>query len=138
MVVLVSWSLSTQRLSIRTLKFCRLGCSTCRFVRRTPMLFRLCPNDLGDKIRYTISNKTLPFSLSYFQHCDLVPYTECQLKTRLIPKLKAVPVCTEVPNENCLIHLNARERVVKKPHVSIWCRPVRPTAPGGLPIPPGT
>ena len=41
-----------------------------------------------------------------------------------MPKLKAVPICTEVPKEICNFDPHGSKRVVKKPLVSIYCREV--------------
>ena len=56
------------------------------------------------------------------QTCQLQPYMRCSTKTRLLPKLKAVPICTEVPKEICNYDPHGSRRVIKKPQISIYCR----------------
>ena len=56
------------------------------------------------------------------QSCELQPYRRCKTRTRLVPKLKSVPICTKVPKEICNFDPHGSRRVVKKPLVSIYCR----------------
>ena len=43
--------------------------------------------------------------------------------SQLVPRLKAVPVCTTVPQEECQMILES-PRTIKKPVYTIWCRKV--------------
>ena len=61
--------------------------------------------------------------MNLLQNCELIPFTKCLLKTRLVPKLKALPICTKVPKEVCTIKYVRGEKI-KKEIVSLWCRNV--------------
>ena len=53
----------------------------------------------------------------------MIPFKQCVLKTKLVPRLKAVPICTQVPREICTIKYIRGEKIQKEV-VSIWCRPI--------------
>ena len=63
------------------------------------------------------------------QNCELIPFKNCVLKTKLVPRLKAIPICTQVPREICTIKYIRGEKIQKE-IVSIWCRPINQTENG--------
>lgn len=51
----------------------------------------------------------------------MIPYENCAFKTKLIPKLKAVPICTKVPRQFCQVNYVRGEKI-RKEVLSLWCR----------------
>ena len=52
--------------------------------------------------------------------CNLKPKKQCKSVTRLVPNLKPVEECTDVPKEVCSKN-KLPPRVVKKPVTKKWC-----------------
>ena len=78
--------------------------------------------------RLTFKVKVMRSFLLSFQSCELIPFENCVLKTKLVPKLKAIPVCTRVPRQFC--HINyVRGEKIRREMLSVWCRLVNETTP---------
>ena len=53
------------------------------------------------------------------EQCDLQPQEYCQTVTRLVPRLKEVQECLDVPKEVCATSRSPRK--VVKPSLMTWC-----------------
>jgi len=61
--------------------------------------------------------------------CDLNPQKTCRFVTKLVPKLKPKPECTQIPQEVC--HLKfGQPKPVKKLLKTRWCQDPAPAEPG--------
>jgi len=76
-----------------------------------------------DKVKAVVINSPV-------EQCDMEPQSVCKTVTKLVPGLKGVTECLDVPQEVCAMSkINPRKE--KRPTIQNWCYTPKPQAPQG-------